>query len=125
MFNKEHWEHREPDRDCTRWTWLTHGTDSEHWERDTNDVRSVSSNAVACSLGLDSVCGYLKSAGNGKIGMVMATGNNISLPEPLLAEIQSAAQAEHATFRKSSTGRRTIGSGVLADGNIQCPQVER
>jgi hypothetical protein len=25
----------------------------------------------------------------------MAAGNNISLPEPLLAEIQSAAEAEH------------------------------
>ena len=26
----------------------------------------------------------------------MASGNNISIPEPLLAEVKSAAKAEHA-----------------------------
>ena len=30
----------------------------------------------------------------------MATGNNISLPEPLLAEIQSAAQAENRSVEE-------------------------
>jgi ATP-dependent exoDNAse (exonuclease V) alpha subunit len=30
-----------------------------------------------------------------RISVVMSAANNISLPEPLLAEIQSAAQAEH------------------------------
>jgi hypothetical protein len=34
-------------------------------------------------------------AGNGRIGTTMHAANNISLPEPLLAEIQSAAEAEH------------------------------
>jgi metal-responsive CopG/Arc/MetJ family transcriptional regulator len=29
------------------------------------------------------------------MGMEMATGKNVSLPEPLLAEIQNAAEAEH------------------------------
>jgi hypothetical protein len=33
--------------------------------------------------------------GDGKIKTAMDAANNISLPEPLLAEIQSAARAEH------------------------------
>jgi metal-responsive CopG/Arc/MetJ family transcriptional regulator len=33
--------------------------------------------------------------GGDRIGMSMGAANNISLPEPLLAEIKSAAQAEH------------------------------
>ena len=33
----------------------------------------------------------------GRIEEAMHAANNISLPEPLLAEIQSAAQAEHRT----------------------------
>src|ERR1700722_15510504 len=36
-------------------------------------------------------------AGGDRIGKAMGAANNISLPEPLLAEIQSAAQAERRT----------------------------
>jgi metal-responsive CopG/Arc/MetJ family transcriptional regulator len=33
--------------------------------------------------------------GGGKIRTAMSAANNISLPEPLLAEVRSAAEAEH------------------------------
>jgi metal-responsive CopG/Arc/MetJ family transcriptional regulator len=37
----------------------------------------------------------LAIAGGDRMGKAMGAANNISLPEPLLAEIRSAAQAEH------------------------------
>ena len=39
----------------------------------------------------------------GRIETAMDASNNISLPEPLLAEIQSAAQAEHRTVNEVLT----------------------
>jgi len=39
----------------------------------------------------------LAIAGGDRMGKAMGAANNISLPEPLLAEIQIAAQAEHRT----------------------------
>ena len=39
----------------------------------------------------------LAISGDDRIGKAMSAANNISLPEPLLAEIQIAAQAEHRT----------------------------
>jgi hypothetical protein len=37
------------------------------------------------------------TSGDGKKNVAMGAANNISLPEPLLAEIRIAAQAEHRT----------------------------
>jgi hypothetical protein len=42
--------------------------------------------------------------GDGKAGPAMDAANNISLPEPLPAEIQIAAQAEHRTIDEVLTG---------------------
>ena len=39
----------------------------------------------------------LEISGDDRMGKAMGAANNISLPEPLLAEIQIAAQAEHRT----------------------------
>jgi hypothetical protein len=39
----------------------------------------------------------LEISGDDRMGKAMGTANNISIPEPLLAEIQIAAQAEHRT----------------------------
>jgi hypothetical protein len=38
------------------------------------------------------------TSGNGRIQTIVGAANNISLPEPLLAEIQNAAQAEHRSI---------------------------
>lgn len=39
-----------------------------------------------------------RRSGNGRIRSVMDAAHNISLPEPLAAEIESAAEAEHRSL---------------------------
>lgn len=47
--------------------------------------------------------GCTRISGDGKIRTAMDAANNISLPQPLLAEIQSAAEAEHRSVTEVLT----------------------